>query len=116
MIASPTAAPTRAGYGSPRRRGFVPHGRYRPRAQRRVDQVQLDIFLIARRRAAEFGRVSFVVSHWSNRHWNVVFADKFHPTPDDIIEYVAWPPGWRYRPRGDRHHGRTNLRPAAGRD
>jgi hypothetical protein len=109
MIASPTAAaPTRAGYSPPPAREFIPHGRYRrPRAARQPAEQSLDIFLIARRRAAEFGRVAFIISHWSSHHWNVVFADKFRPTPDDIIEYVAWPPGWRYQPRGDRH-GRTS--------
>src|SRR5690606_14121443 len=72
------------------RSGLSAHGRYRrPRAARQPVEQSLDIFLIARRRAAEFGRVAFVISHWSSHHWNVVFADKFRPTPDDIIEYVA---------------------------
>lgn len=112
MIASPTlpaaAAGPPAGHVPAGHGRFIPHGRYRraPKTPRRADPVQLDIFLIARRRAAEFGRVSFVVSHWTNHHWNVVFADQFHPTANDIIEYVAWPPGWRYQPRR-RKHGRT---------
>ncbi len=79
---------------------FLWHGRSQrqpPEKHRPADQ-RLDIFWIARQRAREFERVSLVISHWSNQHWNVVFADRFKITDDDLIEYVAWPPQWFYRP------------------
>ena len=101
MIASPTLLPA-TGRGR-----FFRHGRLqqRPSAIRPDAERGLDIFEIARRRAREFGRVAFVISHWSNNHWNVRFADSVEPAPDDIIEYVAWPPGWRYRPHKENRHG-----------
>ena len=97
MIATPTA-PT-AVYR------FIPHGRP-PQRPSAAAAPGLDIFEIARQRAREFGRVTFVISHWGNNHWNVRFADGLQLAPDDIIEFVAWPPGWRYRPQRRNSDGR----------
>lgn len=70
-----------------------------PRPEQPASLQIIDIYHIARLQARDTNRVRFVVSHWSNPHWNLVFADGFEVTEDDVIEYVAWPPGWFYRPR-----------------
>lgn len=95
MIASHTIPTTTGGYGR-----FLWHGRlrWRPPEMRRLADQGLDIFTIARRRAAEFGRVTFVLSHWDNPHWNVVFADGHQVSENDVVEYVAYPPRWIYQP------------------
>lgn len=86
------------------RSGLSAHGRDRPPApqpeppETAASQTIDDIFDLARLRARDTNRVTFVISHWSNEHWNLVSADSFQVTDDDLIEYVAWPPQWVHRP------------------
>lgn len=98
MIASPTLPETK-GYGR-----FLQHGRAHCRPHQQSPEVcdpaadqSLDIFGIARQRAREFGRTAFVISHWNSNHWNVVFADTYQVSEDDVIEYVAYSPFWFYQ-------------------
>lgn len=93
------------GKAPPGRSALLTHGRSHPPRRYRQSPPQqpphiqdIDIYDIARLRARDTNRITFIVSHWSNPHWNLVFADSFQVTADDVIEYVAWPPGWFYQP------------------
>lgn len=102
MIASGlTTGKTTLGRGALVAHGRTPRmRRYKqPRSEQPASLPALDIYHIARLQARDTNRVRFVVSHWSSPHWNLVFADGFEVTEGDVIEYVAWPPGWFYRPR-----------------
>lgn len=110
MIASPTLPAAAPGTASGR---FVSHGRQlaspaRYRAGPAPEESPDDeadntaLFLRTQEFAWLINRVIFAVS--DGRHIDMVLADKFDPTAG-TIEYIAWPPGWRYRQR--RKHGRA---------
>jgi hypothetical protein len=113
MIASPTLPAAAPGTASGR---FVSHGRQlAPRARYRAgpapEEDQGDeadntaLFLRTQEFAWLTNRVIFAVS--DGQHLDLVLADKYSPTPEQTIEQVAWPPGWRYRPRRRKHGQRT---------
>jgi hypothetical protein len=93
------------GKAPPCHSGLLTHGRIRQSQPHKPQQPEplaasqdLDIFDLARLRARDTNRVTFIISHWSNEHWNLVFADGFQVTEDDVIEYVVWPPQWTHQP------------------
>jgi hypothetical protein len=111
MIAPPTL-PAASGAASGR---FVSHGRqltsparYRagpaPEGDPGDEADNTALFLRTQEFAWLTNRVIFAVS--DGQHIDLVLADKFGPNQNRIIEYVAWPPGWHYRPRR-RKNGRT---------
>jgi len=112
MIASPTLPAAAPGTASGR---FVSHGRqltsparYRAGPAPEGDPGDEDntaLFLRTQEFAWLTNRVIFAVS--DGQHLDLVLADKYSPTPEQTIERVAWPPGWRYRPRRRKHGQRT---------
>jgi len=89
---------------------FVSHGRSRlPRARYRAQPApgpeELEaaeheltaLFLRTQEFAWLSGRVIFAVS--DGQRLDLILADKYRPADGETIEYVAWPPGWFYRPR-----------------
>lgn len=107
MIASPlpAAAP------GPASGRFVSHGRqltsparYRagpaPEGDPGDEADNTALYLRTQEFAWLTGRVIFAVS--DGQHIDMVLADKYQPEINNIIEYVAWPPGWRYRPHKEK--------------
>lgn len=103
MMASPTLPVPAASNGR-----FVSHGRsllprYRARPAASPEELEADdrsltaLFLRTQEFAWLTNRVIFAVS--DGQRLDLILADKYSPGAGETIEYVAWPPGWFYRPR-----------------
>jgi hypothetical protein len=56
----------------------------------------LQLYLMTQERAWLTGRTIFAIS--CGGAVQLIPADEFRPGYGDTVEFVAWPPGWHYRP------------------
>lgn len=85
--------------------GLLPHGRLQHSSGRSLtlpavdspesDQRLMKIYLMTQERAWLTNQITLAIS--ANGRLNLVPAVGFEPEADEIVEYIAWPPGWHYR-------------------